>query len=212
MPEIRESIVSRTLGLEVTPTAELVQHQVLDPSLRQILLDALTASSIFNNVLPDRAFDLITFQEMQVSICYRLFRLNSLQSPRPECDVQAVYHMGLTIFMITLFFQFDCRRMLGYELISLRFKEALSNEFDGGDQSGLALWLALIGGIWLSGDVDPDSYRDWLGLRLRREAQQLGVHNWDEALDAVKRFPWIHTLHDEPGRIAWNQAHDSVMT
>lgn len=208
MSEVRERLASRMSLLKGPSALPLIQHNELDPCLRVIFLDAMTASSIFNNFLPDRAFDLVTFQEMQVSICYRLFQFSALQSPMPECDIQAAYHIGLTIFMMTLFLQFDCRRMLDYQLTSLCFKDVLSHSFSGRDESGLGLWLTLVGGIWLSGDIEGGAaYKEWLSERLRREAQQLGVGNWDEAVNAVGKFPWIHTLHDKPGRIAWNEAH-----
>lgn len=204
MPQIRETLGSTIFRLDCPLIVPIIQHnERLDPHLREILLDTLTASDLFNNHLPNRAFDLVAFQEMQVSIGYRLFQFSSLQSPKHECTVQAAYYVGLTIFLMTMFLQFDHRRMMDYELISLCLKDVLDGGLDRQDESGLALWLTLIGGIWVSRDADGE----WLGPRLRREAQRLGLESWDRALDIISKFPWIHTLHDEPGHKVWNMAY-----
>ncbi|KAK7751743.1 hypothetical protein SLS62_006228 [Diatrype stigma] len=204
MPQIRESLGSTTFRLNCPPIVPPIQNsEHLDPYLREILLDTLDISYLINNRLRSGAFDLVTFQEMQVSIGYRLFQFSSLGSPRHECAVQAAYHVGLTIFLMTMFLQFDHRRMMDYDLISLRLKDVLGGGLDRQDESGLLLWLTLIGGIWVS----RDAHREWLGPKLRREAQRLGLESWDKALDVISKFPWVHTLHDEPGHTVWDIAH-----
>ncbi len=201
--DVQEELASQGLSFDRASALSSIQHDGLDPDIHGPLLDALYLSALFNTEQYNYTLDVLTFQEIHFSICYRLFRFRLLECPRREYDVQITYHTGLTIFMMTLFLQFDCRRVLDYSLICLCLRDVLNNGPDEHDGSGLVLWLILVGGIWILGDADED----WLYPRIRSETRRLGLETWDEVLGVVTKFPWVHHLHGQPGRSVWNQVH-----
>ncbi|KAH7142113.1 hypothetical protein EDB81DRAFT_691592 [Dactylonectria macrodidyma] len=200
MPQVQVLLSSKGLSLDRASAASSVQHGGLEPYLHEILLDVISTSSLFNNKLHMHSVGLVAFQEMLVSICYRLLRLHPLDEPRQASDIQTVYHIGLTIFMMTLFLQYNRHQIMDHKLVSFCFKDVLvRGSFE--HESELMLWFMFIGGIWVSGDVD--TY--WVVPRIRATLQQLGIKTWDEAQSSLRKFPWINVLHDQPGRELWDR-------
>ncbi|KAL6401646.1 hypothetical protein AUP68_15523 [Ilyonectria robusta] len=199
MPEVQVLLAPKGLSFDRPSAASSVQHKGLNPQLHEILLDVLGSSSLFNNRVRVHAVDLLTYQEMLVSICYRLIRFHPLDEPRLESDVEAIYHTGLTIFMMTIFLQYDRRRIMDHELASFCFRDTLDRTSLERDNE-LVLWYMIIGGIWISGEVDGD----WLAPRIWMVAENLGIKSWDEVRKCVGKFPWVNVLHDEPGRVLWD--------
>jgi len=200
MPEVQKILALKGLCLNRNSTATLVGLNRLDLYFHQILLDAMGLCALFNNDLHNCTLDLETFQEIVISLCYSLLRFRSLNDSKQQSDMQAAYHIGLTIFMMTVFLQYDRRRILDYNLIPLCLREFLDSRLDELEDEAI-LWLMIVGGIWISGDDD----REWLAPRTRMMAQRLGIDTWDEVRSSVSKFPWINALHDEPGRSLWNR-------
>ena len=203
MSEVPTMLASKGLYLDRSSAASAIRHNGLDPDLHEILLDITSVTSLVKNLPTDLTIELTTFQEMLVSICSRLIRFHPLQSLKQKSDIEAVYHIGLTIFMMTLFLQYDHRRILQYELVSLRLKDVLDRGLDEVDDD-LVLWLLLIGGIWISSGTD----RFWLTSRIMELARRLGLNSWADVHGYVSTFPWISTLHDQPGRAVWNSVYE----
>ncbi|RYO78812.1 hypothetical protein DL766_008717 [Monosporascus sp. MC13-8B] len=205
MPELRKGWVTKGLRLDSTSAASSIPYDGLDPYLQEILLDVIGISSLFNGVEP-RTLDLLTFQEMNLSICFRLIRFRPLGYAGQMSGIQAAYHTGLTIFMVTLFLHSSRqRRIQDYELVSMSLREVLDNRLDELDD-GLVLWLMILGGIWTMGDVDGD----WLLPKISSGARRLGLKTWDDARDIICEFPWINTLHEQPGRAVWRRVNHEV--
>lgn len=202
--EVEITLVSRGLSLDRSSAACAIRHSGLDPDLHEILVDVTSVASLLNNMPASLTLDIVTFQETIVSICSRLIRFHPLQSLTHESDVDAAYHIGLTIFTMTLFMQFDNRRVMQYELVSLRLKDVLDHRLDEvGDD--LLLWLLFIGGIWISGGTD----RFWLGSRIKSLSRTLGINNWAEVHTCISKFPWIGNVHDELGLAVWDAVSES---
>ena len=207
MSEVQITLASSGLSLDRTSAASAIRHNGLDPNLYEILLDVKSLTSLFNNILADLTIDLNTFHEMLVSICCRLIRFHPLQSPRQESNIDAVYHIGLTVFMITLFLQYGGRQTSPYELVSLRLRDVLDGELNELDDD-LVLWLMFVGSIWVSGGTDGS----WIISKIRRLARRLGINSWAKVQRSVSTFPWISALHDQLGRIVWNSVYQSPQT
>lgn len=201
MNHVRNSLWAQGLPLDRNLDVLSTRSNHLDPYLRDILFDIMSISSLFSN-LDDKTVNYMTFLEILTSLCYRLLRFRSLGDASTRCDVQAGYHIGLTIFMMTLFLQNDRRRMIKYCLIPVCLRNVLQSEVAEQEDED-ALWLMIIGGIWISGE--PES--DWLAPRIRSMAQRLGLDSWDKARDCLCKYPWIGSQHDQPGRELWNRVH-----
>jgi hypothetical protein len=176
------------------------QCEQLDPYLRDILLDALDIAAVLNDPVGDGHLGLITFQEILVSICSRLIHFRPLKSDMPLSLVESAYHIGLVIYTMSLFLQHDRRRIMDYDLVTVRLKEVLDSAQELDD--GLAIWLMCLGGIWLA----DDPCRVWLVPIIGQFTHRTGISSWSEVHDRVSKLPWINAVHEDQGRLAWTSA------
>lgn len=201
MSEVRRNLSSMGLKFDPISMCQELQEGGINPYLRDILIDTMRVAALFNDPPTGQTLELNTFLEIVISICCRLIRFRSLQSPTPESKKEAALHIGLITFMTTLFLQWDSRRIVEYNSISLRLTEVLHEEFDAQDND-LLLWLLLIGSLWFS----PTSGH-WITQKMRILTVHLDTHNWPGVRDHICRFPWISALHDHTGRAVWNFVH-----
>ena len=202
MSEVRNTLLERGFDFDRLSAASAIRHTGLDPSLHEVLLDVINVASLFNNIPTGQTLHINTFQEIIVSILSRLIRFRPLQSSKRESNVEAGYHIGLTIFMMTIFLQYDSRRILEYDLVSLYLKDVLDSGLDEQERD-LTVWLIFIGGIWVSGDTDGG----WFIWKARRLLRRLSIKSWREVHNSVRKFPWIDALHDRLGFVVWNLAY-----
>ncbi|KAH8812227.1 hypothetical protein F5884DRAFT_784799 [Xylogone sp. PMI_703] len=200
MHEVRHTLPTMGFCLDYDSATSAIRHTGLNSNLNEVLLDVLSLSSLLNKIPPGRTLDLYIFQEMLVSIVCRLIEFRPLQSPRPESNVEAAYHIGLTIYMMSLFLQHDHRRILEYDLVPLCLREVLDNGLESEHDRDLLIWLMFIGCIWVSQSPDEQ----WLVLRTRNLLQQLGINTWTQVRSSVIKFPWLDALHEQLGRNIWN--------
>jgi hypothetical protein len=64
----------------------------------------------------------------------------------------------------------------------------------------LYLWLVFIGGIVAPNNDD----RSWFAARLNQVAEGLALCDWHPLKSTLESFLWVGKLHDEPGRLLWN--------
>lgn len=189
----------RAQGLPTDPNsgARYTQQENLNPYIREIIVDAMGICSLFNDI-GNKTVDYIVFLEVLTSLCYRLLKFRSLRHAITRLDKQSAHHIGLIIFMMTLFLQNDRRRLINYNLVSIYLKKALEDELC--DQNvEFFFWLAIIGGIWISDEAD----NKWIAPRIRIGAQQLGLASWEDARKIICKYPWVNGLHDQPGHMLW---------
>lgn len=186
------------LDIDGNAAASCPQHNLLEPYLHGILVDMMGVALLFNN---GAKIDLETFQEMILSLGYRL-----LQFHPPEeggsWQLQASYHIGLTIFNMMVFLHAGRRQILEYERIDRQLKKILDTDLEDNNPE-LALWISILGGVWASDGYDEH----WLPPRIRLMAARLDIRSWDEACAVIGHFPWVHALHDAPGHALWDLAH-----
>lgn len=204
MSKVHDMLATKGLSLERTTSAYSAVNNRLDPRLHDVLLDIMGISNLFNRHLDKKPLDLFGFQEALQSICYRLLHFRSLNEARLNPDLQSAHHIGMTIFMMTIFLQYDQRRIIKYGLISLCVKDVLEHGLDEHEDE-LAFWLVMLRGIWVSCDTNDD----WFILRLQNMAQELGIETWGDARRLLARFPWIDVIHNEPGQKLWSRVRCS---
>lgn len=201
MYKVDDILVAKGLHLDRTTYAYSAVHGRLDPSLHDILRDIMGLSTLFNCHLDKRPLDLIGYQEALQSICYRLLQFSSLRGSRLKPGLQAAHHIGMTIFMMTIFLQYDRRRIIKYELVWSCVRDVLDSGCLDEHEDELAFWLLMLGGIWVSCDGNDD----WLVSNLQQMGQKLGMETWAEVRNMLAKFPWIDVIHNEPGRKLWNR-------
>ncbi|KAJ6109982.1 hypothetical protein N7486_002217 [Penicillium sp. IBT 16267x] len=200
--DVRQSLRAQDLRLGRDSGVLSPQHENIDQYLWHILLDTMYICSLFND--PGRkTVDYMIFLEVLISICYRLLKFRSLRDASTLFDKQSAHHIGLITFMMTMFLQNDRCRLINYSLVPICLKNALQDELSR-QHIEFSFWLTIIGGIWISDELESE----WIALKLRNGAQRLGLTSWEDARRFVCRYPWINGLHDHPGRILWERAHN----
>lgn len=204
MTEVKDKLESMNLTLNWSSHySDKVLRNGLSPELTNILQDVMAMSAFFDKFAGDRKVDTVIFTEMVVSICSRLIRFHTLGDSQPLSGItEAAYHIGLVIFMMTMFMQYDSRRFSGYGLVSSKLRDALDHGAGKLDKS-LILWLMFIGAIWNLGHVDDY----WIFPLIKSLCVQLGIVSFTGVQDHLRQFPWIKVLHDDLGKIVWNMAH-----
>ncbi|KAL9473213.1 hypothetical protein ACSS6W_007593 [Trichoderma asperelloides] len=199
MAKVRDTLALTKLDINGDAAASCPQHDLLEPHLHVILVDIMGVALLFNN---GAKIDLETLQEIILSLGYRLLQFHPSKEEQRLWQLQASYHIGLTIFTMTVFLHAGRRQILDYERVDRRLKEILDTDLEEHNPA-LALWLSMLGGLWASDGYDGH----WLPPRIRLMAMRLDIRSWDELCTVIGQFPWIHALHDVPGHALWDQAH-----
>ncbi|RAL03640.1 uncharacterized protein BO80DRAFT_349697 [Aspergillus ibericus CBS 121593] len=179
----------------------------LSPYLHAILSDVMCVCYVFNSNSRHPIFDFLDFEEVYVSICYRLLRFISINAPTGQFDSQTACHLGLLMFTMTTFFQIDQTRIIDFKKLSLRFQNFLNGDLCE-LENDLSLWLLTLGGIWYSKDLNSDL----IASKIRLLVQQPEIGSWGDFRDCLGRFPWIQALHDQPAHKLWNQVQQPQHT
>ncbi|EED13788.1 conserved hypothetical protein [Talaromyces stipitatus ATCC 10500] len=203
MPEARARLESEGLPFDLSLAESVAPPHKLNSCLREILLDVINVSVLFNRIPPTTRLNYITFAELVHSICYRLIKFQPLHEPSSLSDLEDVYHMALTVFMMTLFMKFDDQRLLRCEAVFERLRTILRRNLAELD-TDLVLWMLFIGGIWIRNGPDDS----WLYTKIRKLTRSMGLDSWEEIYPVISVFPWIKSLHNGPGVALWDSVYE----
>nr|CAQ58441.1 putative leucin zipper protein [Sordaria macrospora] len=142
-----------------------------------------------------------------------------------QTRIESAIHLGLIALTTTLFLQFGRRRFLRYELVrdcmttlisdwdyhSTSPSNTSENPADSVEKQTL-LWLLHIGGISVL--AGPEEQK-WLAPKVQElawgvmgvlEGEGTGTHGGCGmgVKEYLLRFPWVNSLHSEPGRAMWD--------
>ncbi|KAH7627516.1 hypothetical protein B0T09DRAFT_347131 [Sordaria sp. MPI-SDFR-AT-0083] len=142
-----------------------------------------------------------------------------------QTRIESAIHLGLIALTTTLFLQFGRRRFLRYELVrdcmttlisdwdyhSTSPSNTSENPADSVEKQTL-LWLLHIGGISVL--AGPEEQK-WLAPKVQELAWGvMGVLEWEGTgthggcgmgvKEYLLRFPWVNSLHSEPGKAMWD--------
>ncbi|OAG10003.1 uncharacterized protein CC84DRAFT_459240 [Paraphaeosphaeria sporulosa] len=197
MPQIISTLHSLDLPFNREAARKQVQHPNLDSALLDVLIDVICATTLFNDLHSTRKVDLYFFQEILVDYCYRLLAIPHLHSPQ---TLEDAYHVGLKIFMMSLFLQVGSQRIMNYDNVTERLKMVLESDILDGENE-LRFWLLMMGGVWVADNEDVE----WLVLVKHAQTRKMGLGSWSEAKQIVEMWPWIGRLHDAPGKLFWDR-------
>lgn len=197
MTQVISTLHSLSLPFDREAARKQVQHPGLDPALQDVLVDMLCAKTLFNDLPSTKKVDLYLFQEILVSYCYRLLAIPHSHDP-PRID--DAYHVGLMIFLMSLFLHVGSQRFMEYDNLTRRLRRVFESEFLEGEDE-LKLWVLMMGSVWVASDEDTE----WLLVIMRGLMRSLELGSWSEVVRVLKRWPWIGTLHDGPGRMFWSR-------
>jgi hypothetical protein len=132
------------------------------------------------------------FQEIMLSIQYRLLQLDFSQDPAP---IQEALRIGLLAYESTIFLQIQGTKLKS-DSFSRQFRDAIqATPVQGEATANIKLWLLLVGSIMVY-----DSSEDWLVQSIN---SLTGRQSWEEVRERVREVMWIDAIHDVPGRKAF---------
>ncbi|KAJ9632781.1 hypothetical protein H2204_007656 [Knufia peltigerae] len=174
----------------------------LSITLQQLVIEVTCIGHSFNM---GYKLDPYMFQEFIVSLGYRLVRFHPIGGPEPQLEnkVDRACHIGLIVFLTTLFLRRGDRCFMRYEPVAQQLKSVIETGLEAG-YSDLTLWLLFIGGVSVLGNLDSA----WLKMRIVQAARLLKVTSWKDAQSCLVRFPWINLLHNEAGEAFWKQQEE----
>jgi hypothetical protein len=193
----------------VSSDSRVIREQLLGTSSRlsSIMLSVVSFAGLLNG--RERKgrtkLDPLSYTETIVSLLYRLIEVAPLRQPRPLLGglYDDVTHLAMLAFMTTLLPEYG-HNDSSYLLLSDSLESAIQNlHFTSAETqdsgSSLLLWALYIGGVSVLKRKD----HRWLILDT---CERLDLHDWPAVLRQLCGFPWIHTLHDVPGRSLWEGA------
>lgn len=208
MSQVRKLYKLKDMSRNISPHMYHMLPPIETP-IFTILMDVFDICTLFNHP-GDRHFevDLDAYQEFMISIAYRLLSLDLTKQQQPYPTQESIYQIGLTIFMMTMFLQYGRRRLHRFTRITQLLKRGVEAHSLHEDKDQM-LWLMVLGGIWMMDGVwDLDEHTgEWLPPLITELALEMGVRSWDDARARIVKYPWIHKLHDEPGRLIWEKVY-----
>lgn len=172
--------------------------------LASIMLSVASFATDLNNRESEGRLKLdpLTYMEILVSLLYRLIDFAPLGQPLPMSGglYDDMIHLAMLAFMTTLLPEYggDCSS----PLLSDRLESAMLNVTSADtldSEPSLLLWALFIGGISV---LKRQDHR----CSILETCERLDLQDWSAVYRQLCKFPWIHTLHDVPGRCLWKDA------
>lgn len=196
MSRTLDSLASDGFTFNRNQPACVIRHNNLDQRLQSVLLDTAVLTSLLNSLALDQKVGLNLLEEMVISIFSRLLQFHPLESTRRLPDLDAVYHLGLLLIMITLAFQCESRQALNIKAVYSTTRNVLQRDLRHLDPD-LVMWAMLLGYVLMS----EVSNGDWLEEKIRASTYKLEKSSWTEVRMLTTGFPWIAAIHDQPARV-----------
>jgi hypothetical protein len=177
--------------------------QVYDHELRGVLVDLLSVTRLFNDSRTFVRLDPYSYQDILISVCYRLLHRYQLAGDGPENDNENACYLGLLALATTLLFQYGRSRRLQYDLLAGKLRIIIGRVLSNRSvEETTLLWLLFTGGISVFNTTDLE----WLVPQIKAILSSLHIHDWLAARDKIKTLPWIDVCHDKPGKELWQAA------
>lgn len=187
------------------------QHLSTPFGLSHCALDVINFASILNTREGEGTkLDPLSYTETLISLLYRLIEAAPLRKPHSASGElhDGVVHLAMLTFMTTLLPEYGRDHAhSNYPLLSDHLDKAIRdirvtslNTQDS--RLSLLLWTLFISGV--SGLKSKD--HQWLLLLILETCQRLDLYDWAAVRHRLCGFPWIHTLHDAPGRCLWEDS------
>jgi len=179
----------------------LDSSHVFDPELRFIIADLMNICRFFN--VDRKYFQLLepyAFQEIWISLSYRLLHHCPLKGGRPESASENAWQFSILAFITTFLFQKGRSLRLSYGLLAGSLRTAIDYTLTNDSiAESTMLWFLFMGGISVL--ESPDTI--WLSSKIKTSLANLGIDNWLAARDEIKKHPWIDVIHDKLGKELW---------
>ena len=147
-----------------------------------------------------RKFRPDTYNEMMISILYRLMHLSFKEEPLHEAIRVSLLTFSSTIFLTRHYMK------QRYEHLFNLFSSALFQLYQSTSiivPRPIMLWLLILYHVVANRESPPE---DWLSFWLDKAVPLSGADTWPQALMVLKSVMWVGFVHDVPGKKAFEEA------
>jgi hypothetical protein len=145
-----------------------------------------------------KKMDCVVFQEILISILYRLFLIDASTS-----SFGKALHLGMLAFSTNIFLQSQ-GLVMPFEKLSAQLRDSLRDlqDLEDGSLIDFKLWLLFVARMF-----NVTEYRDsWLEPEIKRTLEVLKLVSWQNVRDKLKEYLWIGVLHDDSGKKSFGAA------
>ncbi|RVD87093.1 uncharacterized protein DFL_005338 [Arthrobotrys flagrans] len=196
------TIRSSPLWLDTTYEAFITttNTQIYNPNIQSVFRDMLCASRFINTLKTTKQkIEPLMFQEILISMGYRLMYTSPLDGVRPLDAADDVCHLALLAMLTTMLIR-SGHTKLSYPFLSRLFHDAIIKIADDPKiDDRFLLWLLFMAGISIF-DVRDDT---WLLLKLQVSMSRMKLESWQSVQIVLRGYPWTDYFHDEPGLKLW---------
>jgi hypothetical protein len=172
--------------------------QVYDLVLLGVIVDLMSACTLINSNQNCLKLEPYAYQEILISIGYRLLHRYPLTGNKPDNDNENAWRLGILAFLTTVLFQHGRSQTISYGILSRNLRRAIEDTSSNEIKESTFLWLLFIGGVSIFDVTDK-----WLLCRIKKCLSTLRIDSWQSAREAVRNLPWIDAFHDKRGQDIW---------
>ena len=170
----------------------------MDPRLYNVLRDLHVFCCISNLAYQTtRKLSPKTYNEVMISILYRLTHLSFESDP-----LQEAIRIGLLAFSSTIFMQRQFMKQPYRHLLDL-YNNSLSNLHMAMGINlpvPISLWLAILLHVVIDDEL---SIEDWQTFSLEKAIFRAGIDSWPQASEILRSVAWVAFIHDRRGKQAF---------
>ncbi|KAH6669744.1 hypothetical protein F5X68DRAFT_249204 [Plectosphaerella plurivora] len=179
----------------------------LSPVLRGVLVDMAVVSNLFNEAASGSRPKLQSYNAHHafLSLGQRLIAFNTLGGRRPLEVLDDMVHVGLACFVTMLLLGLDGKPAdlpllpkLARMVLKRQGKHPANRTLDT-----ILLWVLMAGEGASAFRTENDV--EWFLTEASRLREVLGLTTWESARELLAALPWISSIHDTPGRLAWQK-------
>jgi hypothetical protein len=174
--------------------------KIQDSELRSVFIDMMTICRLLNDDGFKPRLDPYAFQEILISVCYRLLHHAPLDGGTNMNENDNACHLGILALMVTLLFHNGRSRRILYNLLADMLRNAIENISRNQTMPvEVILWLLFVGGISVFDVTD----RPWVISQMKACLFALDIDSWPAAREVIRKLPWVDIFHEEIGQSLW---------
>lgn len=188
--------------LDTFTAAAVLDLDGIHPVIAGLLRDIKSVCLLFNENKESSRIEMYDFLDIVTGFFYRLLRYRPIDHVQKEdITTDTLYHAGIIAFLMSLILQTNGQRAVRYSASCRYFKQVFELvDVDTVKDLDACLWSFMMGGIWLCADENVA----WLSLKIKGLCQRLDLQDWPAVSSRMSRLLWLTPLHDDFGKMFWD--------
>lgn len=164
--------------------------------------DLVILCRVLNSKDKSDKLDPFVFQDVIVTILYRLLSPNPISAAASKNSPDRGLNLGLLAFITTCMTQFGGNHHLDYEMLRESLVVVMCEVGISVSMTAKTrLWLLITGVI----SVFQEKDLHWAFTQLQDIESSINIKTWAAVKRALKRYPWLDVVHEEPAVKLWER-------